>query len=378
MSVRRIIYITGTRADYGLMREALLQIDKAPELELSVCITGMHLSKLYGNTIQEIEADKFRICGQIPVDVENTTHASMAKSIGYEIIGFTEVFERERPDVILLLGDRGEVLAAAIAAVHLNIPVVHLHGGERSGTVDEMVRHAISKLSHYHFVATESSRNRLIKMGESEDKVFTIGAPGLDRLHLERQLTRDEFYKKYCFVSDKKCALLIYHPVVQEYQLMKHQFEQVLQAAFASNLQIICLEPNSDAGGQFIREVIQKYANHPNLRVITHLARPEFIDCLANVDVMLGNSSSGIIEAASFNLVVVNVGTRQNLRERSQNVIDAREDYESIKRGIETGLNIPKKSYINVYGDGKTSERCAHLLKTISLDPGILNKCNEY
>lgn len=378
MKPRKIIYVTGTRADYGLMRELLKRLDNAEDFELSLCVTGMHLSSLYGKTINEIDADKFRICGTIPVEVEDTTHASMAKSIGYELIGMTQIFELERPDVILLLGDRGEMLAGALAAVHLNIPVVHLHGGERSGTVDEMIRHAISKLSHFHFVATKASRDRLIKMGEKEDTVSVVGAPGLDEILQYQPSKVDSFYLRYGFDAAKKTALLIYHPIVQEYHDLKAQFHNVLNAALTEGLQVICLEPNSDAGGQLIREALQHYVTNPDVSIIKHMERADFIDCLAFVDVMLGNSSSGIIEAASFNLVVVNVGNRQNLRECGDNVIHTGVTLESVRSGLQEALTRKERQYKNVYGDGQTSERCYQLLKTINLDPQILNKSNGY
>ncbi|BCA94920.1 UDP-N,N'-diacetylbacillosamine 2-epimerase (hydrolyzing) [Legionella antarctica] len=376
--LRKIIYITGTRADYGLMREVLRRLEAADDIELSICVTGMHLSSLYGNTIKEIEADNFRICGIIPVDAENATHAAMARSIGHEIIGMIEVFERERPDLVLLLGDRGEMLAAAISAVHLNIPIVHVHGGERSGTVDEMIRHSISKLSHYHFVATESSKERLIRMGEVQAHVIVVGAPGLDEIHGFPRTNRELFYQRFRISCDKKTVLLIYHPVVQEYNEIKSQFQNVINAALAHNLQIVCLEPNSDAGGQLIRTALQEYVNHQDVRIIKHLQRAEFINCLANSDLMLGNSSSGIIEAASFNLVAVNVGTRQNLRECGDNIIHVENSFDSVFIGIKEALTREKQNYKNIYGDGHTSERCYQLLKTINLDSQILNKCNAY
>lgn len=375
---KKIIYVTGTRADYGLMREVLHILDSADDIDLSLCVTGMHLSSLYGSTIREIEADKFSICGVIPVDVDTSSHVSMAKSIGHDILGMTEVFEREQPDIILLLGDRGEMLAAAIVAVNLNIPIVHLHGGERSGTIDEMIRHSISKLSHYHFVATEASKQRLIKMGEKEDSIYVIGAPGLDEIKNYEITSRESFNKKYKFSDQKKINLLIYHPVVQEHDDLEFQFENVIRASLECQLQTICLEPNSDAGGHIIRAVLQKYKYHPDFRIIKHLPRAEFIDCLANADIMTGNSSSGIIEAASFNLVVVNIGSRQNLRERSENVIDAAPTYESIMLGLSQAMNREPKEYINCYGDGNSSVRCYQLLKTISFNEQILNKSNAY
>ncbi len=374
---RKIIYVTGTRADYGLMRVLLKTLDHSKEFDLSICVTGMHLSTLYGDTVKEIENDKFKICGLIPVDLVNTSHASMAKSLGHEIIGMTELFEREKPDLVLLLGDRGEMLAGAISAVHLNIPIVHLHGGERSGTIDEMIRHCISKLAHYHFVATEASKVRLIKMGEKEDSVFIVGAPGLDEFknHIP---TKELLNHRYGFSQDKKIALLIFHPVVQESDELQTQLQNAIDAALEANLHIICLEPNSDAGGGSIRDGLEQYSNHPDIRIVKHMHRPTFIDCLMQCDLMLGNSSSGIIEAATFNLRVVNIGSRQNLRERSDNVIDVDTSFDSIKAGINKALQEEDGQYVNCYGDGNSSERCYELLKTISLDKKILSKTNAY
>lgn len=376
--MRKICYVSGTRADYGLMRNVLQCLDDAPDIDLSICVTGMHLSALYGSTVNEIIADGFKICGQIPVDVNTAVHATMAKSIGFEIIAMTELFEQQKPDIVLLLGDRGEMLAGALAAVHLNIPVVHLHGGERSGTVDEMIRHAISKLAHYHFVATEAARERLIKMGEKEDSVFLVGAPGLDEIVTYKPCTRDQCNKQYRLDPARKFALLLFHPVLQEYDEVKSQCENTILAALQLNLQILILEPNSDAGGHFIREVLKKYQDHKDIRVIKHMQRQNYLDCLANADVMLGNSSSGIIEAASYNLAVINIGSRQQLRERGDNVIDVGTDVSSILSGLKQVLSAEKGSFTNFYGDGRTGERCYNLLKTISLDPNIMNKCNVY
>lgn len=378
MMQRKIAYISGTRADYGLMRLVLKRLNEAEDIDLSICVTGMHLASLYGNTIDEIKRDEFRISGEIFVDVNKTTHVSMAKSVGTELLGIVDVLDREKPDLVMLLGDRGEMLAAAIAAVHLNIPVLHFHGGERSGTVDEMVRHAISKLSHYHFVATHESQQRLIKMGERDDAVFVVGAPGLDEIKNVDIIRRDDFLQRYRLSATKKIALLVYHPVVQEYNEIGQQFRQAFQAALDLDLQLICLEPNSDAGGHLIRDVLQEYKDHPDVRIVKHLVRNEYINCLAHSDVMLGNSSSGIIEAASFNLLVVNVGSRQSLRERGANVIDVSASYEAITVGLNDALRREKIHYENCYGDGNTSERCYQLLRSIDLNSQILNKCNAY
>lgn len=378
MSIKKIIYVTGTRADYGLMQNILKKLNGKEDIELSICVTGMHLSELYGDTIKEIEQDGLNICATIPVNVVNTTPVCMAQTIGHEILSMSEIFEKQRPDLIMLLGDRGEMLAAAITAVHLNIPIIHLHGGERSGTVDEMVRHAISKLSHYHFVATKNSRQRLIKMGEKDEAIFVLGAPGLEALSGKQEINRNLFCQQYNLDSKRKIALFVYHPVVQEYNVISTQFNQALDAALEAKLQIICLEPNSDAGGQLIREKLQNYSNHIDIRIINHLPRPEFINCLAHVDLMMGNSSSGIIEAATFNLTVINIGTRQNLRECSDNVIQSDTTFEAVLDSIKMGLSQKNRTYNNVYGGGAISERCYQLIKSLNINSDILSKCNAF
>ncbi len=208
MTKRKIIYVSGTRADYGLMRAVLRKLQDTSTIELSICVTGMHLSALYGNTVSEIEADGFALCGLIPVDVETSTPVSMAQSIGHELIAMTELFARERPDIILLLGDRGEMLAAALAAVHLNIHLVHLHGGERSGTVDEMIRHCISKLAHYHFTATQEAKTRLIQMGERAEHIHVVGAPGLDDLVTAPIDSKEQFLLRYHLKPKTKNSII--------------------------------------------------------------------------------------------------------------------------------------------------------------------------
>lgn len=376
--MRKICYISGTRADYGLMRAVLKRLHEASDIDLSICVTGMHLSPNYGYTVDEIIADGFSICGQIPVDVDTSIPSVMAKSLGLELIAMTELLEQQKPDIVLILGDRGEMLAGALSAIHLNIPVVHIHGGERSGTIDEMIRHAISKLSHYHFVATEAAYHRLIKMGEKKESVFHVGAPGLDEIVTYVPINRQTLCEQYHFDPSKKLALIVFHPVVQEYNAIQSQFENLVAAALALKLQLIILEPNSDAGRHFIKSILDDYASHSAIRIIQHMRRHEYLNCLANVDVMLGNSSSGIIEAASFNLIVVNVGSRQQLRERGNNVIDVTNAFDSILEGLSLALRMEKMEYNNFYGDGQTSERCYNLLKNLDLNLELLNKCNAY
>ena len=257
--MRKVCYVTGTRADFGLMRTALHAIDAHPELSLSLMVTGMHLLPEYGETWKEIEADDFFIESKVPVDLSGGSGADMAVALGQQVIGFTNVLEKNRPDLLLLLGDRGEMLAGAIAALHLNIPCVHIHGGELSGTIDESVRHAISKLSHYHFVATEKSRERLIRMGEKNEHVFVTGAPGLDEIYQTELLERAPLFKKYGIDSNHSLMLVLFHPVVQHVEEAVEQITSLLDAALETEMQSLVLMPNADAGGSVIAQVIREW-----------------------------------------------------------------------------------------------------------------------
>jgi GDP/UDP-N,N'-diacetylbacillosamine 2-epimerase (hydrolysing) len=376
--MRKIIYVSGTRADFGLMRRTLQLAAAQRGLEVSVCATGMHLSPDYGETVREIEAAGLHICARLPVPLEATTGASMARAIGHGLLGMVDVFERERPDFVLVLGDRGEMLAGALAAVHLNIPVVHLHGGERSGTIDESVRHAISKLAHYHFAATPGARRRLVRMGEQPARVFVTGAPGLDGLREEVRHDRDALCRALGFDPARRVALVVLHPVLQEAGDAARQARELLEAVQSCKLQAVVLMPNADAGGRGIRRVLEQYRRDPHLRLTVHLPRADFVSWMAAADVMVGNSSSGIIEAASFGLPVVNVGTRQHGRERGRNVTDAPARRMAIERALRQALKRGHVRARNPYGDGQAGERIVDLLQRLPLNAELLQKSNAY
>lgn len=376
--MRKICYITGTRAEFGLLYRTLSRLNDHPEIDLSILITAMHLLPEYGYTVGEIEKSSFRVCASVPVELSGGTGGEMVRAIGHEIIGITEILENEAPDIVLLLGDRGESLAAALVAVHLNIPIVHLHGGERSGTVDEMVRHAISKFAHYHFVATEGSRERLIKMGELEENVFVTGAPSLDGLDEFKNIPKRTLFKTFGFDVNRPLALMVFHPVVQQIDSLEQQVKATMDALLSLSTQVFVLTPNADAGGMKIQKALKSYENHVDVQIQVHLERDEYLFLLAAVDVMVGNSSSGIIEAASFGLGVVNIGSRQNLRERNANVIDVPVDKTQIQAAVSSILSQGKKEWDNIWGDGHASDRILDLLLTLSLSQKLLEKCNSY
>jgi GDP/UDP-N,N'-diacetylbacillosamine 2-epimerase (hydrolysing) len=377
--MRRIIYVSGTRADYGLMASTLRRVRAHSDCELSIIVTGMHLSPEHGNTVTEIEQDSLPILARVALPMDTSTGAGMARAIGYMIMRFTDILEQAQPDVVLLLGDRGEMLAGAIAAAHLGIPIMHIHGGERSGTIDEPVRHAISKLSHWHCVATQQSRDRLIRMGEQERHITVTGAPGLDGLAETPRADRTTLFHSQGLDPDLPLALMVFHPVMQEANQAAEQVDTLLKAVLAHNYQVLALKPNSDAGSTAVAQVLESMHDSPGLRVLTHLRRPEFIAWMAESDLMIGNSSSGIIEAATFGTPVINVGSRQNLRERNSNVLDCGTDATSINDALEQLQQASGRATAgNVYGDGLASQRIAALLATAPLDASLLMKSNAY
>ena len=375
---RRIAYLTGTRADFGLMVSTLRAIAADPRLSLGLIVTGMHLSERYGMTVHEIEAEGLEIAARVGVDVEVATGAAMAANIGHMLVGFVQALQAQRPDCLVLLGDRGEMLAGALAAIHLGIAVVHLHGGERSGTVDEPVRHAISKLANLHLVATGAARDRLIRMGEAGDTIHVVGAPGLDGLADLATLERAELFRRVGFDPRRPAALLVYHPVLHEADEASGQVNGVVEAALACGLQVMALMPNSDAGSDAVRDALSQARREGRIVLQTHLKRPEFVSWMAAADVMLGNSSSGIIEAASFGTPVVNVGSRQNLRERNDNVADVPNRAAEVRAALEAALKRGRHPRSNLYGDGRAGGRIVELLATTDWSPGRLAKCNAY
>ena len=376
--MRKICYTTGTRADYGLMRKTLLLLAEQKEINLSLIVTGMHLCKEFGLTIDEIEKDGLRICKTIPYNMFPQTGATMALGVSEIIRQCVQYFLQDRPDVLLVLGDRGEMLAATIAAVHMNIPVVHIHGGERSGTIDESIRHAISKMAHYHFVSTQQSKLRLEKMGENPKNIFVVGAPGLDGIEAGAKLSRSDIASKLGLDINRKWILFLMHPVVQDTHDRFLETKQILNTCLETKSQIIALMPNSDAGGEEIKKGIESFENNEHIKILTHVQRNLFLSLLNNCDLLLGNSSSGIIEAASFGVPVINIGSRQDLRERNMNVVDVKNNDNNLPQFIKEQLLHGKYQSRNVYAQPKSCEKIVRFLVDLKLDKAVLHKANAY
>lgn len=375
---RHIVYITGTRADFGLMRRTLQSLATEPSIELSVVVTGMHLSTEHGYTLAEVEASGLAILARVPIETSPATGATMARGIGSMVQAFTDVLAASEPDLVLLLGDRGEMLAAAIAALHLDIAIAHLHGGELSGTVDEPVRHAISKLSHLHLTATSGARDRLVKMGEKPDFIHVTGAPGLDGVLDGHRASKHDVALRSGLDPERPVVLMIFHPVLREAATADTQTKIVLDAILECEAQALVLMPNADAGSDGVRSALEAYRGDPRVALTTHLEREAFLDAMGAADAMVGNSSAGIIEAASFGTPVINIGTRQNLRERNRNVVDVPPDRCSIVQALSEAIRGGRCPRDNVYGDGCASARILAILRDIPLDERLKTKINGY
>ncbi len=372
--VRRVCYITGTRADFGLMRSTLRRIAADPMLRLELIVTGMHLDALYGATVAEIDAEGWPQRLRLPLALTPATGATMARNIGLMTTAFTDALATDPPDLLLLLGDRGEMLAGAIAAQHLGIAVLHLHGGERSGTVDEPVRHAISRLSHYHGTATEASRQRLLRSGEAPQTVFLTGAPGVDGLTDLASIDRSSLCAEAGLDPARPLALFVFHPVLDEAEQAGDVAAVLLDTLHSAGCQVVALMPNADGGSERIRAELLRRQSTPGLALFTHLTRERFVSWMAAADLMVGNSSAGIIEAASFGTPVLDVGNRQRLRERGPNVRSVEAQAPAFRLALQAALGQARHPQDNPYGDGKAGERIVNLLRMLPVKPHLAAK----
>ena len=379
MSNRKITVTTGARSEYGLLRPILKEIIKRKKLQLFLVVTGTHLSKKHGMTINEIKKDKFKIYETFKFLPHNDTGFSVAKSLGDGVVQFAKIFKKIKPDINLILGDRDEMLASAIAAYHMNIPNAHIHGGDVSGNIDEYTRHAITKISNIHFPATEKSKRRIIKMGENPKFVFLTGSPSIDELRNNEILSKKQFENKYGFKLTKNLIVLVQHPVTTQIANTKKHIRNTLKAIEYFGYRTIIIAPNSDAGSNTIFQNIKLSAkSHNFVRVFSSLPRSDFLCLIKNCGVLVGNSSSGLIEASYFGTPVVNIGVRQQGREKSKNVFDAKsETVISIKRTISHALK-KNISPSHLYGIGNTSQKIVRYLEKIPLNERLIQKQIAY
>lgn len=381
--MRRICVITGTRAEYGHLYWIIKGIHEDPELKLQLIVTGMHLSSEFGLTVNEIEKDGFPIAERVEMLLSSDTETAIATSMGLGMIGFAKAYEHLRPDVLVVLGDRFEIHAAVSASIPFRLPVAHIHGGEATeGLIDETIRHAITKMSHIHFAATDKYRNRIIQMGEKPESVFCFGAPGLDSVYKLNLMNKEELSCELGLPIDKEIGVVTYHPVTLEKDTAEFQISELLQALKGlPDIYWVFTLPNADTGGRVIIKIINDFVrNDPEKgKAFTSLGQLRYLSLLKHAIVMVGNSSSGLIEAPSMKLPVVNIGDRQRGRVRGKNVIDvAACKKEFIANAIEKALSVEFKNSLegmkNPYGEGYASEKIVEKLKAISLGENLIKK----
>jgi UDP-N-acetylglucosamine 2-epimerase (non-hydrolysing)/GDP/UDP-N,N'-diacetylbacillosamine 2-epimerase (hydrolysing) len=365
--VRKIVVVTGARAEYGLLYWLMKEIQQDPELELQLIITGMHLAPEFGLTYQVIEADDFKIDAKVEMLLSSDTAVGIAKSIGLGVIGFADALERLQPDLLVLLGDRYEILAAAQAALVAKIPVAHIGGGDTTeGAFDEAIRHSITKMAHFHFVSNEISARRVAQLGEDPKQIFNVGYIGLDYIKRTKLLNREELSQGLEYRFHEKNLLVTFHPVTLDDKPAHEQFQQLLDGLdrLEQQVGIIFTKPNSDPGGRALIRMIDDYvASHENTRAFTSLGQVKYLSVMAQVDAVVGNSSSGIYEAPSLKIPTVNIGDRQQGRLQAASIINCPPEAEAIKQAITVAFLKDYRQVINPYGDGQSSQKILAVIK---------------
>jgi len=377
---RKICVVTGSRADYGLLRFVMQGIKEDADLVLQVVATGMHMSPTFGFTYREIEADGFNIDAKVETLSSSDTPVGIAESMGKGLSGCAAVFRRLQPDVILVLGDRFEIFAATAAALVAKIPVAHLHGGETTiGAFDEAFRHSITKMSHFHFVAAEEYRQRVIQLGENPDNVFLVGGLGVDGVKSISLLSKDEIESSLGVKFQSKSLLVTFHPVTLEDETSEVQMKELLSAlSDLSDTTLIFTMPNADTGGLVLIKMIQEFVSqNANSFAFTSLGQLRYLSCMAQVDAVIGNSSSGLIEAPTFKKGSINIGDRQLGRLQASSIINCQPEKkligEAIRRMYSSEFQRSLVKTINPYGEGGASARIVEILRTKSL-AGIVKK----
>jgi len=381
MQKKNICVITGSRAEYGLLRNLCIAIKKDSKLNLQIIVTGAHLSEEHGLTIKEINNDKFKINKKIEILISSDTNSAMIKSTGIALINFADAIKELKPSLVVLLGDRYEILSAAIASYFLKIPIAHIHGGESTaGAIDEGIRHSITKMSWLHFVATENYKRRVIQLGEDPKRVFNVGSLGIEKINNCKLINKTKLENILDIKFKKKNLLLTFHPETLDHMNSSNSLKEILNSlAMLNDTLIIFTYPNADAGNIEIKKLIRKFlSNHPNnTRLFSSLGSLIFLSILKIVDGIIGNSSSGIIEAPSLNTGTINIGNRQQGRDMAESIINCK----PMKNEIIKSLNLlfSKKyvnslnSVINPYEKNYTIKKILNKVKNINL-PKNLNK----
>jgi UDP-hydrolysing UDP-N-acetyl-D-glucosamine 2-epimerase len=379
-AARSIAVVTGSRAEYGLLKSILTAIAQSPDLALRLMVCGMHLEPTFGRTVEAIEADGFTISERIATWTGSDTPQALAAAMSRGIAGFAGAFAKARPDILLLVGDRYDMIAAALAALPFALPIAHIHGGELTeGLIDEAIRHALTKMSHLHFVANAVYRDRVIQMGEQPDRVFVSGGPGLDLIRTTPPTPRAELERRLAMTFASPPLLVTFHPATLEYAATAAQVDALLDALAAIERPVLFTYPNADTAASAIIDAIGGFvARHGNARLVKSLGTADYFGMMAISAAMIGNSSSGIVEAPSFRLPAVNIGDRQRGRLRAANVIDCGPESGAIVAAIGRALSADFRASLedlaNPYGDGHAAERIVRVLRAAPLDGDLVKK----
>lgn len=373
-----ISVLTATRAEYGLLKPLINKLNKVGEFDVRVVVTGAHLSSEFGLTYKEIEKDGIKIDEKIEILLSADTPSAISKSMGLAMISFADYFEKLKPDMFIVLGDRYETLAIATVAMNQRIPIAHLHGGETTeGAIDEYIRHAITKMSYLHFTSTEEYRNRVIQLGENPERVFSVGAIGIENILNEKLMSKLELEKSINFVLDRPYAIVTFHPVTLEDNKSKEQIKELLDSLETFNdMKFIFTKANADSGGRVINQMIDDYVNsHENAIAFNSLGVTRYLSALKYCTIVIGNSSSGLLEVPSFGIPTINIGDRQKGRLQADSIINCEPIKEDIEKAIKVALSEQfkrkAKNTINPYGDGNTSDKIVKIIREFILNDKI-------
>lgn len=380
--VKKIMILTGSRGEWGYIRPIMRLANKRDDVKIILVVTNMHLLESFGNSYKEIENEGFKIDYKINMSLDGYNHYTHAKSLGICLMGLPDILDAEKPDWVLLAGDRGEQLMGAIAASYTYTPVAHIQAGELSGNIDGMARHAIGKLVHMHFAANADAADRLLKLGEEPFRVFNVGAPQIDEMVEAKYTELDELEEKFSLVLKNGYILAVMHPVTEEASKSGEQAKIFVQALNEFKEPKIVILPNNDAGSNLVKDAILD-SKKGEYHLYSNLKREDYLGLLRNSKCIVGNSSSGLLEAPTFAIPAVNIGRRQNLRFRGINVIDVEFDIDKIVSAVKYAMSDEFREYLreycqNPYGDGHSSERILDLLIKTKIDDNWLIKNLTY
>ncbi len=361
---RKICIVTGTRAEYGLLSNLAKKLQQDEAIDLQMVVTGMHLSPEFGSTYKEIENDGFFIDEKIEILLSADSSTGIVKSIGLAAISLADAFNRLQPDLLIILGDRFEMLAVAQTALIMQIPIAHIHGGECTfGAYDDAIRHSITKMATWHFTSTESHRKRVIQLGESPERVFNVGALGIENIVHLNLLTRQELFQKLQLDEQRPMFLITYHPETNGH--INGIYELLKSLENYSDINLVFTKSNADNGGRLINEAIQQFIlKHSNAKIFDSLGQLKYLSAVKNADVVIGNSSSGLIEVPYLETPTVNCGNRQEGREHPNSVFNTKMDAGNIYHTIEEARKFRDK-YEYLFGDGKVSEKIMTVLRNL-------------